>query len=118
MLARTEADLEETARLSGRDDAVIVQCDVGKRAELGAAMSRAVEKLGRVDALVNNAGLAPLAAFETFGDEAIEEVLAVNLTAAAVASRAVWPVMQKQGGGVIVNIGSIAGIDPFEGLAV
>jgi 3-oxoacyl-[acyl-carrier protein] reductase len=118
LLARTEADLLETARLAGATDAVIASADVGKRESLVAGMERAVRELGHVDALVNNAGLAPLAAYESFSHEALDEVVRVNLTAVAQGCRVVWPGMKERGGGVIVNVGSIAGIDPFEGLAV
>lgn len=118
LLARTEADLMETARLAGAADAVIVTADVGKRESLVAGMERAAHELGRVDALVNNAGLAPLAAYEAFTHEALDEVVRVNLTAAAQTCRVVWPGMKERGGGVIVNVGSMAGIDPFEGFAV
>jgi 3-oxoacyl-[acyl-carrier protein] reductase len=118
LLARTEADLVETARLAGARNAVIVTADVGKRESLVAGLERAVRELGRVDALVNNAGLAPLAAYESFSHEALDEVVRVNLTAVAQGCRVVWPGMKERGGGVIVNVGSIAGIDPFEGLAV
>lgn len=123
LIARTEVDLIETARLAGARDAMIVTADVGKRESLVAGMERAVRELGRVDALVNNAGLAPLAAYESFSHEALDEVVRVNLTAVAQGCRVVWPGMKERGvggqvGGVIVNVGSIAGIDPFEGLAV
>jgi NAD(P)-dependent dehydrogenase (short-subunit alcohol dehydrogenase family) len=78
----------------------------------------AVEKFGRVDVLVNNAGHAPRAAIDKTTDDAFNASLAINLGAVFHGTRAVWPFMKQQGGGVIVNISSQASVDPFPGFAV
>ena len=87
-----------------------VGCDVSSAAQVKAAVARTVKKFGRIDALVNNAGIAifkpllktPLADWK--------RVLEVNLTGAFICSQACAPVMLKGGGGSIVNIASISGL--------
>ncbi|MCG3137340.1 MAG: putative oxidoreductase [Phycisphaerae bacterium] len=70
---------------------------------------------GRLDLLVNNAGAAPLANIESFDIQKFEEMMAVNCHAVFYTTRAVWPIFQQQGGGTIINISSVAAVDPFPG---
>jgi 3-oxoacyl-[acyl-carrier protein] reductase len=119
-VARHEAELRFAA---GQIAASGVECeavvaDVG-RPEAGCGIiAAAVRRFGRVDVLVNNAGVAPLAALEELAPAEFERVYAVNMAAVYHTTRAVWPIMKRQGGGVIVNISSRASIDPFPGFAV
>ena len=90
--------------------------DLSVRGEPERMIDHALDELGRVDILCNNAGIMdgvrPVA--ETT-DEVWEKVLAVNLEAPFKASRQVIPSMLKQGGGVILNTASVAGL--FGGIA-
>ncbi len=117
--ARSAEDLEETRRIiersSGRCHAR--PTDVCETGEIEALIESTVERLSRVDVLVNNAGVAPLSGIEDLEPELFEAIISVNVTAVYHGCRAVWPVMKKQGGGVIVNISSVASIDPFPGFA-
>jgi NAD(P)-dependent dehydrogenase (short-subunit alcohol dehydrogenase family) len=74
-----------------------------------------MQAFGRIDALVNNAGYAPLLSIEQTTDQVWHDAIATNLSAAFWLSRACWSQFKKQGGGVIVNVSSAAARDPFPG---
>lgn len=95
-----------------------VAADVGRPEEIRRALDTAAQRFGRVDVLINNAGAAPLAAIDRLDPAEFERVHAVNMAAVFHATRAVWPIMKAQGGGVIINISSLASVDPFPGFAV
>jgi NAD(P)-dependent dehydrogenase (short-subunit alcohol dehydrogenase family) len=103
-LARTAATLEP------RDAVLAIECDVADPGQVASAIDRVAARFGRIDALVNNAGVAvfkPL--LETTFDE-WARVLAVNLTGPFLCTQACAPVMLGNGGGAVVNIGSISGL--------
>lgn len=117
--ARREADLVAAAgevRAAG-GTCEPVSVDVSRPADVRRLIETARGRFGRVDVLVNNAGVAPLAAIEELDSAAFDQLLAVNVAAVFHATQAVWPVMRAQGGGVIVNISSLASVDPFPGFA-
>jgi NAD(P)-dependent dehydrogenase (short-subunit alcohol dehydrogenase family) len=96
------------ARTTGReaDPAVEArQCDVSDEA----AVARCFDDLGRVDVLVNNAGVAESAPLDRTTLESWERHLAVNATGAFLATRAVLPGMRERGSGSIVTVASTAG---------
>ncbi|MEW6252392.1 MAG: SDR family oxidoreductase [Planctomycetota bacterium] len=95
-----------------------VVADVARPEDARRVVQVAVERFGRVDVLVNNAGVAPLGTIEQLPIADFDAVLALNIAAVFHSTRAVWPIMRKQGGGVIVNISSVAAVDPFPGFAV
>ena len=95
-----------------------VVADVAQPEAARQLVQAAVVRFGRVDVLVNNAGIAPCAALDEIPLHDFEGVLALNIGAVFHLTRAVWPVMRRQGGGVIVNISSLASVDPFAGFAV
>lgn len=68
-----------------------------------------LQDLGRIDVLVNNAGIGTAAAFEELTQEEWDRILAINLTAAFAICHTVYPAMVKQGGGAIVNVASVTG---------
>jgi NAD(P)-dependent dehydrogenase (short-subunit alcohol dehydrogenase family) len=105
-LARTVA--EELN--SGGASATAVRVDVGRREDVEALLAHTVEHHGRVDALVNNAGIFPIVDFFEVDASVWERTVHVNLIGTMVTSRTVARQMIEQGqGGVIVNIASIAG---------
>ena len=107
-LVGTESAAEEIRAMGRR--ALAVKCDVTDRAQVAAAVTRAVDELGSVDILVNNAGT--LDHVGQFGDQSIElweRDLRVNLTGAFNCAQAVWPHMVGRGWGRIVNMASVAG---------
>ena len=91
------------------DRALAIHCDVSDAVGVHAAMEQIAAHFGRLDALVNNAGIAVFnPVLETTLAE-WERVLAVNLTGPFICAQASVPLMLKDGGGTIVNIGSISG---------
>jgi NAD(P)-dependent dehydrogenase (short-subunit alcohol dehydrogenase family) len=95
----------------GRNDATLsLEADVSDANAVRAAVEQTHRRFGRIDALVNNAGIA---VFKPMLDVTLEEwqrVLAVNLTGPFLMAQAVAPIMRDQGGGAIVNITSISGL--------
>jgi 3-oxoacyl-[acyl-carrier protein] reductase len=107
-LVHTEETVEEIRGMGRR--AVAVRCDVTERAEVDAAVARAVEELGSVDILVNNAGTLDHAAqFQKQSPELWERDLRVNLTGAFNCAQAVWPHMRERAWGRVINMASVAG---------
>ena len=92
------------------DATLALEADVSDPGAVQAAVQEAHRQFGRIDALVNNAGIA---VFKPMLDVTLEEwqrVLAVNLTGPFLLTQAVAPIMRDQGGGTIVNITSISGL--------
>ncbi|MGH6718853.1 MAG: SDR family NAD(P)-dependent oxidoreductase [Alphaproteobacteria bacterium] len=93
------------------------RADVARRADVGRFVAAAHGHLGRIDVLVNNAGVLIEAAIADTTDEQWDTIMNINLKGTFMVSRAVIPVMQRQGGGAIINLGSISGVfaDPLAG---
>jgi len=113
LVARSEKDLHESA--ASLKDALVVMADIAQRSAADNIVSQVRERFGRIDALVNNAGYAPLLSLEQTTDEVWQQAIDTNLSAAFYLSRACWPEFKKQSGGVIVNVSSAAARDPFPG---
>ena len=84
--------------------------DVADPQSCRAMVAEAAERFGRLDILVNNAGMSIRKPPESYAVEEWRQVLDTNLTGALVCCQAVYPHMQRQGGGKIVNIGSMMAI--------
>jgi 3-oxoacyl-[acyl-carrier protein] reductase len=87
----------------------VVVCDVASRAQVDAMIKRAMDRFGRVDILINNAGLLLAGTIEETTDEIIDRTLDINVKGILYAIRAVTPIMKKQRYGKIVNVSSITG---------
>jgi NAD(P)-dependent dehydrogenase (short-subunit alcohol dehydrogenase family) len=103
-LAATEAALGEPARL------LAIVGDVSSAADVARAMAAVAARFGRLDALVNNAGIAVFKPTLQTTHEEFSRVLAVNLHGAFLCTQAAAPLMQQGGGGAVVNIASISGL--------
>lgn len=107
-LDRLEA-LAEALRTSGAD--VLVRAlDVGVQAEVAAFVRSTVDRFGRLDVLVNNAGYGVRGRVEDVSAEAYERILRVNFLGTVYGCQAAVPVMRRQGSGVIVNVSSVVGL--------
>ena len=91
-------------------DAISLQCDVSDPAQVANSVAKVVERYGRIDALVNNAGIAVFKPLLETSYEEWQRVLAVNLNGPFLCTQACAPVMLKSGGGAVVNISSISGL--------
>lgn len=89
-------------------------CDVGDKG----AIDRFVSKISRVDLLVNCAGLSHLGEIESINEEDLQTRYEVNVLGTLRFCKAVLPLMKKQQGGYIINIGSLRGIECCPGKAV
>ena len=105
LVARNEARLKALAR----PDDLVIPADLADPQQRRAAASRAVEHFGRLDILINNAGLGVSAPAWRAPDAQVRYMFEVNFFAALDLIQAVIPVMKKQRSGLIVNVGSTAG---------
>jgi NAD(P)-dependent dehydrogenase (short-subunit alcohol dehydrogenase family) len=92
------------------DDLLVVELDITRLASADVAVRAALERFGRIDVLVNNAGNFYAGYFEELSPEQIERSLTTNLGGPMNVTRTVLPVMRKQRSGNIVTITSTAGI--------
>jgi 3-oxoacyl-[acyl-carrier protein] reductase len=100
------------------NSALALGCDVAKSAEIDTALRSTLAAFDRVDILVNNAGVAHVNKPVTeIAEDELDRVLAVNVKGVFLFSQAVVPVFRRQRGGVMINIGSTAGLRPRPGLS-
>jgi NAD(P)-dependent dehydrogenase (short-subunit alcohol dehydrogenase family) len=118
LLARSAEGITQVAtRLrKGGAQAEAMTCDVAEFSQVQAAVARAREAFGRIDALVNNAGvIEPIAPPASADPRAWSQGVDINLKGVFNGMRAVLPEMRAQGGGTIVNLSSGAAHNPLEG---
>jgi NAD(P)-dependent dehydrogenase (short-subunit alcohol dehydrogenase family) len=112
---RTEPDELPNA---GGKSAMFVSADVRDAEQVEKMVEEVVERLGRLDVLVNNAGGAPFAEAATVSPRFSEKIIQLNLTAPLHCAQQANRVMQAQdSGGSIINIGSVSGVRPSPGTA-
>jgi len=112
VVGRRREKLDETVR-AVRDaggEAISLVCDVAKAQEAQKAIADTEKEFGRVNVLVNNAGVLSVSTIESISEAEWDHVMATNLKGPFLMCRAALPAMRRAGGGSIVNIGSILGL--------
>lgn len=90
--------------------ALLVQADLQDATQLEAIVTQTLEHFGRIDVLINNAGsLVQRQTVAEMNDDTFQTIMDLNMTAVFRMCRLVIPIMQRQGSGNIINVGSIAG---------
>ena len=117
--ARSLDEVKQTVReLEGLGvSATGAACDVRASEECDALIGHAVEELGGVDVLVNNAGIGLFKPVEETTPEEFRAVLETNLFGVFHCCRAAIPEMKRRGGGYIINVSSLAGANPHPSMA-
>ncbi len=108
---------EDTAALYG-DEVVAVHCDVTKEAEVEALVASAVSTFGRVDAMLNVAGIADGCMIPDLTEEMYDRILDVDLRGVMLGMKHAIRAMGEQGSGSIVNWSSVGGLNGSAGTAV
>jgi len=110
--ARNPADVEDI--VAGNEDrAIAVQLDVTKPEDILAAVQATKNKFGRIDVLVNNAGIGYFGAVEESEEAAVRNMFEINFFGLAKMTQEVLPIMRAQRSGHVVNIASIGGLVGF-----
>src|SRR5438067_1429915 len=101
-------DTVAAVQVQGRD-AIGLAADVSRRADVERAVGRTTDRFGRIDVLVNNAGVLERATLEELDDDTFQREVDVIARGTYLCTQAVYDLMKRQGGGKIVNISSISG---------
>lgn len=100
---------EKEAELAALNNILISKLDVTDKATIQSAVKEGIDKFGKIDVLVNNAGYGAIGALETSPEEEIKKQFDVNLFGLIAVTQAVLPFMRQQGAGTIINISSVGG---------
>jgi NAD(P)-dependent dehydrogenase (short-subunit alcohol dehydrogenase family) len=93
--------------------AIALQADVSRRADVHRMFAAVDKEFGRLDILINNAGMFFEAKFEELTDEQWDRIMNANLKSQFLCAQAAAPVMKRQGRGRIINLSSLGGILPW-----
>jgi len=110
------SDLGE--KVAERLGIAFIKTDVSRSIEVDNLVDQVAQRFGRLDIMVNNAGVTNIATIVNETDEDFDRLVGINLGGVFYGTRAAGRVMKKQGKGAIVNISSIAGILPVPGSTV
>lgn len=110
--ARNTADVADIVSAYG-DRALAVKLDVTKKDEITSSVKEAIAKFGRIDVLVNNAGIGYFGALEESEDAEVRRMFDINVFGLGDMIKEVLPVMRKQRSGHVLNVASIGGLVGF-----
>src|ERR1700749_5199440 len=100
---------EKETELSKLSNVLISKLDVTDKQSIQNAVNEGIEKFGRIDVLVNNAGYGAMGALEASTEEQVKQQFDVNLFGLIEVTKAVLPGMRQQRSGVIINVSSVGG---------
>lgn len=107
LAARSADKLAAVAKgLPAQSDALVVPTDMTDQAQVKALVDKAIERFGRVDLLINNAGQSVVSPIANVNPDLYRQIIDLNIFGPLYAMQAAIPVMKAQGGGVIINISS------------
>lgn len=119
LVGRTHGKLDAVARelrsVHPEVELEVVVADLADPSETSAVVPRIAARFGRIDNLVNGAGIAPSAPIGKTDLALLERCFATNTFGPALLIAAAWPIMSRQRGGCVVNISTIGTSDPFPG---
>lgn len=107
--ARNTAQIEDLAK-GNEDRALVLKLDVTNADDIATAVKAAEARFGRIDVLVNNAGIGYFGSLEESDIDEVRKMFEINVWGLVSMTRAVLPVMRKQRSGTVVNISSIGGL--------
>ncbi|WP_137788820.1 3-hydroxybutyrate dehydrogenase [Bacillus sp. E(2018)] len=114
-LDRERAESSAQSLVQAGLEAIGIGCNVTQEEEITKALDETLNHYGRIDVLINNAGLQYVSPLEEFPTEKFQQLINVMLTAPFIATKHVFPIMKKQGFGRIINMASINGLVGFAG---
>jgi len=107
-LEKLQTTVEEIKAAGG--EAIGIACDVSRRADAQNAIRNTIETFGKLNVLVNNAGVLSVSTIEEIPEDEWDNLMAANLKGPFLMCRAALPEFRKVGGGSIVNVGSVLGL--------
>jgi 3-oxoacyl-[acyl-carrier protein] reductase len=117
-LADINGDAAKSAARTIGNNAIALRCDVSKKADVDGVVEETLAAFGALDILVNNAGATHVnKPMLEIGEAEFDRIFAINVKGVFLACQAAVPVFRERGGGVIINIGSTAGLRPRPGLS-
>jgi NAD(P)-dependent dehydrogenase (short-subunit alcohol dehydrogenase family) len=119
-LARTQDELDSLSEeiTSAGGKAMGIATDVTDSAQVAAAVAKTVEAHGRIDLLVNNAGMGGYRPFLEWSEEEYDRIMATNTKSTWLCCKEVIPHMLKAGAGQIINVASVAGLQGYPSEAI
>lgn len=122
LAARTESALNETAELIEAEvpgsATLAVPTDIAEPDQVGGLIEKTLDRFGRIDAVANIAGYAPLQPIHRIEDDTLRRVMAVNFDSVVYLTRACWPTFKQQKSGTVCNVSSMGAFDPFTGFNI
>lgn len=118
VIATARKPEDVTARLGEHPNLLTVRLDVTRESEAQQAVAEGIERFGRIDVLVNNAGYGILGAVEETSAVEVERIYATNVFGLLSVTRAVLPHMRRQRSGHVINISSLGGYQAYLGWGV
>ena len=91
-------------------ESLVVKADVSKAEEVDRAVKQAIDKFGKIDVLVNNAGITRDTLLMRMKEEDFDKVIEINLKGTFLVTKAVTPYMMKKRNGKIINLSSVVGV--------
>lgn len=100
------------------DTSIALTLDVTKEEQVKEAVKAAIDQFGKIDVLVNNAGIGYFGAIEESEEEEVRRMFEINFFGLAAVTKEVLPHLRKQGNGHIINISSVGGSVAFPGVGM